>query len=256
MNNTDLTNKEIEKIFKEQIVPQIIRDIVPLAEKKATILGGQPGSGKSALAREILRSNKNTVFINGDDLRPYHPKYFYYLKENDKEAADLTQHVCNLWVEKLITECVDRGLNVLVEGTMRKTEVPLNTARILKDAGYIIDVAVISTPYELSFLSLEIRYSELRKLGMVARFTKSNAHDEAFKKVEETLGELIETDLFNNFDIYLRTSKGFSRKQFTKEQKREILTSFREGRERIIEDKEKDRAHIFGFNKERHGDIH
>ena len=120
IKNFDISEKEAVEIFEEMIIPQIIGNISPETKKEAFILGGQPGSGKSAFAREILKTNNNLVFINGDDLRAYHPKYYFYLKENDIEAADLTQAVCNFWIEKLINECITRNLNFIVEGTMRE----------------------------------------------------------------------------------------------------------------------------------------
>ena len=172
MNKLDLPQDEIDNIFTDMILPQVIGDVSSQVKKEAFILGGQPGSGKSALVREILKSNTNTVFINGDDLRSYHPKYYFYLKQDDKEAADLTQSVCNLWVEALIKECAARDLNMIIEGTMRKKEAPLSTAKILRVSHYYVYLVALSTPYELFLLSLEYRYNELKRLGSFARYTK------------------------------------------------------------------------------------
>lgn len=230
MNSFDITKEDAEKIFEEMIVPQTIGDISPQKTKQAFILGGQPGSGKSSFAREILKKNDNIVFVNGDDLRAYHPKYYFYLKENDTEAADMTQSVSNFWIESLIRECVQRELDFIVEGTMRKKEVPLQTALLLVNAGYEVNLAVISAPYELSLSSLEYRYNELKKLGQPARFTKKESHDQAFQNIEETLLDLVESDLFQRFFVCKRRVGGFEENVFGREQKENVLQSFREGR--------------------------
>ncbi|MDO8659315.1 MAG: zeta toxin family protein [Candidatus Parcubacteria bacterium] len=239
MSNLDISKEEALVIFHEMIVPQIIQGATP-KEKEAFILGGQPGSGKSALAREIIKKDRNIIFINGDDLRAYHPKYYFYLKENDEEAADKTQAVCNFWVELLMQECLKLELNFMIEGTLRRREVSLNTAKIMKDANYSVNLAVVSTPYELSLLSLQYRYEELKKLGQPARFTKKESHDEAFRNSEETLRALVDSGFFSKFFVYKRHLGGFAENVFTKEQKDMVLNSFLEGRMRKVENSEKD----------------
>ena len=244
MNEIDLTAEEIDHILKEMIIPQIIGDISPQANKEAFILGGQPGSGKSTLVREILKPNKNTVFINGDDLRPYHPKYYFFLKNDDREAADLTQRICNLWVEKLIEECTRQGLNMIVEGTMRTKEAPLSTAQKLKDADYLLNLVAISAPSKLSLLSLEYRYNELKRLGGMARYTKRSSHDEAYEKIEDTIGVLSATQLFDRYDIYLRTAQGFEKRTFGPEEAKQMMEIFIAGRQRKLEDQEEKIIHL------------
>ena len=230
MNNFDISQEDAVSIFKEMIIPQMTSGVLSQEIKQAFILGGQPGSGKSAFARELIKINKNIVFINGDDLRAYHPKYYFYLKENDIEAADMTQAICNFWVESLIQECINRGLDFIVEGTMRKKEVPMITALNLKDNDYEINLVAISTPYELSLASLDYRYSELKRLGYPARFTKKESHDEAYRNIEETLSELLDSNLFKRFYIYQRCATNLKENIFNAEQKVEVLNCFKEGR--------------------------
>jgi UDP-N-acetylglucosamine kinase len=234
----DIPQEEARTILEEMIIPQVIGNALPQTKKEAFILGGQPGSGKSSLAREILQSTTDVVFVNGDDLRAYHSKYYFYLKENDIEAADLTQAVCNFWIESLIQECVSRGINLMVEGTMRRKDVPLTTAKILKENRYSVSLIAVSSPYELSLRSLECRYAELKRLGIPARYTKKESHDEAFNNIENTILELSESGLFERYYIYRRLVGGFQKDVFEAYQKEEMLEAFFRGRIKISEDKE------------------
>lgn len=247
MNDFDITKEEAEHIFREMIVPQTIGSISPQPTKKAFLLGGQPGSGKSAFAREILKNNKNIVFVNGDDLRAYHPKYYFYLKENDVEAADMTQAVCNFWIESLISKCAEIGVDCIIEGTMRKKEVPIKTASLLREADYEVDIAVIATPYEVSLFSVGERYKELKRLGQPARFTKKESHDEAYNNIENTFKELITWHTFDNIFVYKRKFGEFEKGVFTMNEKEKALAFFKDGRIRLVEPREIEKP-FFGEN--------
>lgn len=239
MNDFDIPEEEALEIFKKMIAPQITAGISPQKTREAILLGGQPGSGKSSLARELLKMKREIVFINGDDLRAYHTKYYFYLKENDIEVADMTQAVCNFWIEALIKKCIEQELNIMIEGTMRKNNVPLETARMLKNADYSVNVAVVSAPYELSLASLEYRYQELKRLGIPARFTKKESHDEAFRNIENTLAGLVDSGFCEKFHVFERYLNEFIESSFGQEQKKEIMKNFIEGRMRVFENREK-----------------
>lgn len=238
MTDFDIPEKEIEEIFREIIVPGVIGNIVPQDKKEAFLLGGQPGSGKSSLAPHILALHNNIVFVNGDDLRAYHPKYYSYLQQDDREAANLTQNVCNVWIEGLIKECKERGLNMMVEGTMRRKEVPIATAKDLQDAGYRVTLVVISVPYDVSLSTLEYRYEISKKPGAFVRFTKKESHDEAHQNIEDTMQALVDTELFDEFHVYKRHIDGFSLNIFNAHEKESAMRAFREGRMRIVDEKE------------------
>ena len=170
-------------------------------------------------------------------MRAYHPKYYFYLKQNDIEAADMTQAVCNNWIESLIQECIRLELSFIVEGTMRKKEVPMKTAEMLHHDGYTVNLVVISTPYEVSLMSLEYRYKELKKLGQPARFTKKESHDEAYQNIESTVEDLVRSPFFKKFFIYTRSKGMFSEATFEAEEKENVLQNFKKGRLPLVGDK-------------------
>ena len=64
-------------------------------------------------------------------------------------------------VEQLVDELSKQGYHLLIEGTLRTTEVPRKTARLLKSRGYQVSLALIATKPELSYLSTLIRYEEV-----------------------------------------------------------------------------------------------
>lgn len=240
MYEFDLSPEEAKKILYEMIVPQATSGIVSSEKKMAFVLGGQPGSGKSAFAREILQKDKNLVFINGDDLRAYHPKYYFYLRENDIEAADKTQAVCSYWIESLVSECIKRNLSFIIEGTMRNTEGPLRTAQEATEYGYSLNLVAIATPYELSLISIDRRYQEIKKLEGFARYTKKESHDEAFNKIEHTFKALSDSGLFERILIYKRFAGGFKEQTFPENEKEQALAEFQEGRRRLVDEEERE----------------
>lgn len=240
MPEFDIPQDEALRILRDMIVPQATRGVKASAAKEAFILGGQPGSGKSAFAREILKKNQNLVFINGDDLRAYHPNYYFYLRENDVEAADRTQAVCNFWIEGLVTACINQGLGFIIEGTMRRTDGPLQTAREAREGGYRLNLVAIATPYELSLLSLARRYQEIKELEGFARYTKKESHDEAYDNIERTFTTLASSDMFEKIFIYKRFPGGFEECLFDRLEAERALAELQEGRTRVVTEKEKE----------------
>lgn len=237
-NNFNIPQSKADTIFETTLFPLISRGVEKEEVKSAYIVGGQPGSGKSAFAQSLMSKNKQLVFINGDDLRVYHPEYVKFLKENDQEAADKTQAICNYWIERAIDKCIENNLSFLVEGTMRTVQAPLNTSLKAKENGYEVKVCVIAAPYELSLASINYRYSEAKRLEGYARYTKKESHDEAFNNIPMTVGELMSKDVFSKLFVYKRLDGKFESHKVEKENKEKILSLLQEGRERVLTEKE------------------
>ena len=95
------TNDELEIKFKE-ILEYYKSMYSPTENPKVTLLGGQPGAGKSGL-ENLINIKKNYVSISGDDYREYHPRFKEINLEHGREASKYTQQWAAEITEKLIS---------------------------------------------------------------------------------------------------------------------------------------------------------
>ncbi len=127
----------------------------------AILLGGQSGSGKTTIHRiKIEEYQGNLIVIDGDSFRYQHPNYNQLQEIYGKESVNYTRDFAGKMVEALIEQLSDRGYQLLIEGTLRTVEVPQKTATLLKTKNYTIELAVMATKPELSYLSTLIRYKD------------------------------------------------------------------------------------------------
>lgn len=122
--------QKVKEIFEREKEDLLI-EIEPQEQPMAFILGGQPASGKSKLANVVMAQfpNDKFLFVNGDVYREFHPEAAELIK-NSKTYSEKTQIFSNVFTENLIKEAIKNKYNIIVEGTMRNPQTPLNTATI------------------------------------------------------------------------------------------------------------------------------
>jgi UDP-N-acetylglucosamine kinase len=119
--------------------------------------------------------------------------------------VDYTKGFAGKMVEDLVDELSTQGYHLLIEGTLRTTQVPRQTAQLLTSKGYQISLAVIGTKPELSYLSTLIRYEELYAIDPnQARATPKEHHDGIVENLVDNLKELESDKLFDRIQIYQR----------------------------------------------------
>ncbi|HGA3909700.1 TPA: type II toxin-antitoxin system toxin PezT [Streptococcus agalactiae] len=173
---------------------------------KAVLLGGQSGAGKTTIHRIKQKEFQgNIIIIDGDSFRSQHPNYLALQEEYGKYSVDYTKDFAGKMVEHLIGELSKQSYHLLIEGTLRTTEVPRKTAQLLKSRGYQVSLALIATKPELSYLSTLIRYEELYAIDPnQARATPKEYHDGIVEHLVDNLRELENDKLFNRIQIYQR----------------------------------------------------
>lgn len=173
---------------------------------KAILLGGQSGAGKTTIHRIKQKEFQgNIIIIDGDSYRSLHPNYLALQEKYGKDSVDYTKGFAGKMVEHLVEELSKQGYHLLIEGTLRTTEVPRKTAMLLKSRDYQVSLALIATKPELSYLSTLIRYEELYAIDPnKARATPKDHHDGIVNHLVDNLQELENDHLFDYIQIYQR----------------------------------------------------
>ncbi|WP_303972503.1 type II toxin-antitoxin system toxin PezT [Streptococcus merionis] len=175
-------------------------------QPKAILLGGQSGAGKTTIHRIKQKEFQgNIIIIDGDSYRSQHPNYLALQETYGKDSVDYTKGFAGKMVEHLVDELSTQGYHLLIEGTLRTTQVLCQTAQLLNSKGYQVSLAVIGTKPELSYLSTLIRYEELYTIDPnQARATPKEHHDGIVENLVDNLKELESEQLFDQIQIYQR----------------------------------------------------
>ena len=190
----------------KRLIRSLTRGKTTSSQPKAILLGGQSGAGKTTIHRIKQREFQgNIIIIDGDSYRSFHPNYLGLQEKYGKDSVDYTKVFAGQMVEYLVDELSKQGYHLLIEGTLRTTEVPRKTAQLLTTRGYQVSLALIATKPELSYLSTLIRYEELYAINpSQARATPKAHHDGIVEHLVDNLRELEKDQLFRQIQIYQR----------------------------------------------------
>lgn len=182
----------------------LLRNKTSALSPTAYILGGQPGAGKTILQKNILKANKNCVVINADSFREFHPCFSEIQAAFGDTAQNYTQPFINRITEQLINELSDGKYNLIIEGTLRTVDVPLNTCKMLKSKGYYTELHIIAVKKEISYESTILRYENAIALGKTPRATTKKHHDLVADAIVKNLETIYNNHSFDGIKLYSR----------------------------------------------------
>ena len=148
--------EERQKIH-EAILDDLFKDAdkaQPAAGEKPTfvMLGGRGGSGKSSLDG-IAYDRSRSIVIDADDIKTKLPEY-KNLVDSHSEYAGLNAWEVHEESSDIVKEALDmareRGINVVLDGTMSSSKSALSKITPFEDAGYRIEGAYMYLPREES----------------------------------------------------------------------------------------------------------
>ena len=198
----DAFAKAFERLYKTYA-----SEAYPVNDPRAVLLGGQSGSGKTTIHRIEKEHDPNVVIINGDEFRADHPQFKRICTETGDDFVMYTQSFANAMSNALIERLSDEGYNLVIEGTLRTTDVPLASYDLLSDKGYSVELAVMATPVELSWQGTIDRYNQMLAAGIPARATTRENHDNIVNHIVSNLHELYNMRIFDNIVMYDRTKR-------------------------------------------------
>ena len=193
---------------KERIKDDLLVSAAPDAHPHAYLLAGQPGAGKTKLADICARAHGgNIIFISSDDYRRYHPRFTELQTQYGDDAVLHTQQFAGKMTEALIDDLSRAQYHLIIEGTLRTTEVPLRTHDLLAARGYDVSLNVILVRPEKSYLSTLKRYRLMEEAGLTPRMTPREHHDRVVRSLVDNLHTLYEQDTFQGIRVYNRAGE-------------------------------------------------
>lgn len=200
---------EVSKYTMESAYKDVERDALARTiaqdNPKAILLGGQPGSGKSALAAEAireLRASGGAVVIDADRMREENPRYKQLSREDPQHAADRTQKEAGEWATRLTLAAVENRRNLVVDGTMRSPENIRDLTTRLKDQGYEVEARVLAVDPETSVTRARLRFEEQVAERGTGRFVNKEQHDNAYTGMVESVRALERDKLTDTVRVY------------------------------------------------------
>ena len=173
---------------------------------QAFLLGGQSGAGKTTLHKIVHRRlDGNGISINGDDYRKFHPRFLELQRIYGDEAVNYTAPWAGRMTEALIDSLSRIEYNLVIEGTLRTAEVPLKTAELLRQRSYGVSLALMAVKPEISLVSCQIRYEEIRVAGTTPRATDPAHHNKIIDQIVSNLGVLEASGMFDEIALYDRS---------------------------------------------------
>lgn len=203
----EISNFSIESFEKSKIrILKIVTNKITTQDTpKAFILGGQPGAGKTRLQNIFFEQCCNNIIaINGDEFRKYHPNFDLIVKEFGNDAVLHTQKFAGQMTEALINELSNKKYNLIIEGTLRTAEVPLNTENLLKLKDYNTELSIIVVKPELSYLSTILRCERMLHKKDIPRATPKEHHDKVVNALPTNLEKIYTSKKFDNITLYNR----------------------------------------------------
>lgn len=211
--NEETESGNIESYSIEDFDKSVQRNIELLTFNKtksdiphAVILGGQSGAGKTTIHRvKMMEAKGNYIIIDGDTYRAQHPHFRALQERYGVDSVEYTKTFAGKMVEALIDKLSSLDYNIIIEGTLRSSSVPIQTARLLNDKGYSVDFCLIATKPELSYLTTQLRYLEMLVVDpLQARATPKEHHDGIVKVLVSNINELEQSRLFESIQVYKR----------------------------------------------------
>lgn len=163
----------------------------------------------------------NTVSIDGDLIRSYHPAYDELRRLYPKEHFAILAQDTEVWTKKLFLSALEKGYNTIYSITTKDIDKSIEYMSILKRTGRPITFKVLAVNELESMLSIFERYARQIKQSGYGRLNDYEYHDGAYRNTLYVLDQIEKykigkVEIYNrDFECVYDSSKGNENKYKT-----------------------------------------
>lgn len=200
------------------------KEITPVESPTITLLGGQPGAGKSFGAGLITeRLGGNVIVINGDEFRNYH-KYFAELNATlGKDSVKETGKFAGEMVQRIRDEALKRRYNIIIEGTFGTTQVPMVELERFKSKGYATGIVICTCPKAVSWQSTIERGNVQEATGNIGRYVPQDHYEKVVNSLAANIAYVYQNGKPDFLEVYARGKKLFDSRSNLAEQLQQCI---------------------------------
>lgn len=240
----EVSEEKLDEIV-ELIYNKMIFEKKPQESPIAIIVGGQPGAGKSGLIDKTYAELENSIVLDVDDFRYFHPDIKEILKKYPNDLATFTITFVNRIFKKILARLIEKKYNLIMQKTLRDDEVIYDTNIPLSNAGYTIILRVLAVSEIESKLSTLERSLAVKRTVGYCRWTPLKNQDYAINGLVPTTKAIFESDYCDLVQVYKRneipTNSNLIYSKAKTESKEKILASIKENKDLFVGDFGQDR---------------
>jgi Zeta toxin len=184
------------RIFREQIVPDLLAGREPQATPVVVFLVGQQGAGKSRVASmvaDVLNNRGGFAELDSDLYKPYHPGYDELMRRDDTLMAAYIGPDSWAWLAQAHQYVREHQVNVLKPETGQDSRGAVANLRAYREAGFRVEVMILAVPAAMSNQGILSRYHEQVVDRGHGRLTAQANADRAYTGVLD-LAETIDSE--------------------------------------------------------------
>ncbi len=203
-----LSDEQVEKI-KATIISVMAKDIVASQNPIAIVVGGQSGSGKTALINYTaqLSTKREFIQIDNDFFRGFHPEIDKIKREHPDDYAVATDQLGLGITADIIEYFRSHHYNIILHQTLKNNRVVDDAITKFIDAGYTVGVRAFAVPYFESKMSqIERCEGQIETLGF-CRYVAKEDHDAAIQGLPQTIKYIEESGKYDFIEIFKRGNR-------------------------------------------------
>lgn len=203
-----LTDEQIKEITKN-VISVMAKDLVPSENPLVIVVGGQSGSGKTALINYTtqLSTKREFIQIDNDFFRGFHPDVNTIKKNHPDHYVTATDQLGLGITADVIKYFTDHRYNIILHQTLKNNRVVDDAMTKFKEAGYTVGVRAFAVPYFESKMSqIERCEGQIEKLGFCRHVAKVD-HDAALEGLPRTVDYIEASGKYDFIQIFKRGEK-------------------------------------------------
>ncbi|MGH8083592.1 MAG: zeta toxin family protein [Lysobacter sp.] len=185
-----------QEIFERQILSAVGYADIPSHrddQPTAIILAGQPGAGKSGVAKQAmadLGGPNSALVVDPDSLRDFHPRVDTFRKDSPYDWADDTHKDASQWAKELRGKAIEDRKNLVIDTTLGDGGKAVELVKGLQDAGYKVEIRALATHRLESELGVDARFTGSLDRNGFGRFVPPNIREQVYRDLPGNLDKV------------------------------------------------------------------